>query len=1056
MDVNSLLQCFGGTLDQNADVRKSAESHLKELSKVPGFLGACLDIIASDEVPPNIRMAASLYFKNKISYGWNASTYSATAGENDLLSTRVDNDEKPVVKDMLVKALLQCAKTSPNCLRVLKPALNVIIGAEYPKGQWDDLLPNSLQLLSSDDIDATYIGLMCIAGIFSTYRWIENDSRQGLETLILQYFPDLLLYANDTLLQDPKLMEDPKVGELLRLILKIYKYVTYYDLPFTLQRPESFIPWANLFVKIIQLELPPSITKGMDPDQRKTNPWVKCKKWAFANLYRLFQRYASISLSKKFDYAEFRSLYLDQFLPQLLNALFDQIERWGNGQLWLSDESIYYCLNFLEQSITQREPWKLVSPHYTVILRHVIFPLLCPNEETLDSFENDPQEYIHRNLEFWNDDYSPDLAAVSLLVTAVNKRGKTTLQPTLEFIVEKLQSNCGDFKNIPLENAIQIESTLKIFSSICDKLMSKNFGHQDEILGFLKQNILPFFDSPYGFLKARVCEICSKLGGIKFKDEDTIQVIYNGVMGCLNSTDGCLPINLSAALALQTFIQDAYFQQAIIPVVIPVMQKLLSLSEEFESDTISGVMQEFVEQFSEQLQPFGVELMNNLVQQFLKLAIDLNEAANIDPDTLVSGEDIPDEGEKQMAALGVLSTVISILLSFENSLDVVRSLEQSFYPAAEFILKNDFEDFYRELCEFFENSMFLLREVTPLTWKILELIGENNRKDDSMIAYYLEDFMLILNNVLVYGSDELKKNDFYSRILFEIYSRADKSSDADLDDLTVVFNLSTTFLMALGVQTPPNYRATFLSDAINAILVEREKLKENVVFGVTAFNVILASMVSAPAETLEALKQGNCFEIFFDTWLTHYVPNYQRTFDIKLSSMALLNIICHLDNAKLAEFSLGAAMPTLGKSLVELMGRYPAAERALGEKRKEFTSSSANPESFDDWEDDAGKSDEDEGEPGNSDAKFEEYISELKEESGGIKFVDEIGFHDGETFDDLEEDPLTKSVLDDIEIYSLFKSSVGYLEQSNQNTFQAAFGNLPQEQANILMQISRL
>ena len=80
MDVNSLLQCFGGTLDQNADVRKSAESHLKELSKVPGFLGACLDIIASDEVPPNIRMAASLYFKNKISYGWNASTYSAIAG----------------------------------------------------------------------------------------------------------------------------------------------------------------------------------------------------------------------------------------------------------------------------------------------------------------------------------------------------------------------------------------------------------------------------------------------------------------------------------------------------------------------------------------------------------------------------------------------------------------------------------------------------------------------------------------------------------------------------------------------------------------------------------------------------------------------------------------------------------------------------------------------------------------------------------------------------------------------------------------------------------------
>ena len=135
------------------------------------------------------------------------------------------------------------------------------------------------------------------------------------------------------------------------------------------------------------------------------------------------------------------------------------------------------------------------------------------------------------------------------------------------------------------------------------------------------------------------------------------------------------------------------------------MHKLLALSNEFETDAVSGVMQEFVEQFAEQLQPFGVELMNNLVQQFLKFAIDLHEASNYDPNNMLAQNDIPDESDKQMAALGVLSTAISILLSFENSPEIVKNLEQSFYPAAEFILKNDMEDFYHELCEFLELSL---------------------------------------------------------------------------------------------------------------------------------------------------------------------------------------------------------------------------------------------------------------------------------------------------------------------------------------------------------------
>lgn len=186
-------------------------------------------------------------------------------------------------------------------------------------------------------------------------------------------------------------------------------------------------------------------------------------------------------------------MYCEEFLTQFLQVVFDQIEKWGTGQLWLSDECLYYILNFVEQCVVQKTTWKLVGPHYNVILQHVIFPLLKPTAETLEAFDNDPQEYINRNMDFWDVGYSPDLAALALLTTCVTKRGKTTLQPTLEFMVSTLQSAVGDYNNIMLDNALQIESCLRIFSSIIDRLITKDSPFASEMEKFILTYVLPFF-----------------------------------------------------------------------------------------------------------------------------------------------------------------------------------------------------------------------------------------------------------------------------------------------------------------------------------------------------------------------------------------------------------------------------------------------------------------------------------------------------------------------------------------------------------------------------------
>ncbi|QLL32456.1 hypothetical protein HG536_0C06250 [Torulaspora globosa] len=1044
MDAESLLQCFACTLDPNAAVRAEAEQHLKRESSRPGFLAACLDIIASNNIPDNIKMSTSLYFKNKSVYGWSGNS----ANRNEALNFEIDNDEKPVIKDSLISTMLECSKSSPGCIRVLKSALAVIIAEEYPHGRWNSLLPKALELLSTDDMDAAYVGLLCLSEIFRTYRWKDNDSRQELEHLIPRYFPDFLRYANERLLNEGRNMDNRKIGEMLKLLLKIYKFVTYHDLPFTLQKNEMLIPWANLFVAIVQTPLSQQTLFIEDKETRKQNPWVKCKKWSYAILYRLFQRYASDSLTRKFDYNEFKVMFRDEFFPSFLQLLFQQVEQWGSGQLWLSDACIYYILSFIEQAIVQKHTWKLIKEHYDTILEYIIFPLLTPDEDSLDSFENDPQEYIHRNLELWDDSYSPDLAAASLLTTAVNKRGKSTLEPTLKFVISKLQANVGDLPN--LQSAVKVESCLRIFSCIIDRLTVNNSPYMGQMGNFLKDFVFPFFNSPHGFLKARVCEICSKVGDVDFDDSTMIGDIYSGIMRCLNDETSALPVQLQAALALQTFIHDDKFQQALSTVVLPTMQKLLSLSNEFESDTISGVMQDFVEQFAEQLQPFGVELMNTLVQQFLKLAIDLNEAASVDPNCLAESEEIPDETDKQMAALGILSTTISILLSFESSPEIVKNLEQSFYPAAEFILNNNIEDFYRECCEFVENSSFLLRSISPISWKILELIGQANRKEDSMISFYLEDFMVVLNNYLMYGKEELKKNEFYSRIVWEIYQKSAITEDSDLDELVITFDLAQKLMLALEDRLPPHHRQKFLEDAMKAIVQEKKILRKNVVFGVTAFNVIIASVISSPLLTLQFLQHHNCLELFFETWLSFYAPNVKRTYDIKLSILALLSMMCQITPESFAQLSMESVVQILPSTMIGLISRFPAALQQMEARRKEYTTDSFKAESFNDWENDEEAYDDNEVD---GEEHLREQLELLKGDSDVLNFVNGQSFTDGEDFDSLEEDPLTGSILDPINIYDVLKTSMESLRESSNGSYTAIIEGMTPDDRNVLSQL---
>ena len=53
---------------------------------------------------------------------------------------------------------------------------------------------------------------------------------------------------------------------------------------------DQLVGWCTLFIRVVS-KVPPADAMPEDLDEREQNHWWKAKKWAYANLNRLFVRY---------------------------------------------------------------------------------------------------------------------------------------------------------------------------------------------------------------------------------------------------------------------------------------------------------------------------------------------------------------------------------------------------------------------------------------------------------------------------------------------------------------------------------------------------------------------------------------------------------------------------------------------------------------------------------------------------------------------------------------------------------------------------------------------
>ncbi|EEY15862.1 importin-7 [Verticillium alfalfae VaMs.102] len=1012
MDTTAIRGLLLASLDPDADTRRRAELQLKQIEEQPGFMDVALDILQAEQ-DNSVRLSTVIYVKNRVNRSWAKTDQYAS-------EALIPEDEKARFRDRLLPIM---AASQGGVRQQLIPVLQRILHFDFPD-KWPNFMDYTTELLNTNNAPSVLAGLQCLLAICRAWRFrsSDNESRVHFDKIIELSFPRLLTICNELVTQ-----ESDEAGEMLHLALKAYKHATWLELSAFLRQQQNNIAWCTVFLNTVSKAIPASAMVE-DSFDREKHHWWKAKKWAYFNLNRLFIRHGntqSVAGSKDDGQMQFAKEFSTTIAPEILKHYLAEIEKWVAKTAWLSRPCLTYTLVFLDESVRPKEMWDHLKPHLQNLVTHFVFPVLCLSEEDVEKFQEEPDEYLHRKLNFYEEASAPDVAATNFLIGLTKNRRKQTFE-----ILKFVNAVVNEYEQAPddKKNHIAKEGALRMIGTLAPVILGKKSPIADQVEYFLVRYVFPDFTSSQGYLRARACDTVEKFEQLNFQDQNNLLTIYRHILDCMADPD--LPVRVTAALALQPLIRHDIIRTSMQQSIPTIMQQLLKLANEADIDALANVMEDFVEVFATELTPFAVALSEQLRDTYLRIVREV-----LDKNRNEGGDD--DFGdyldEKSITALGVLQTIGTLILTLESTPDVLLHIEAILMPVIQVTLENKLYDLYNEIFEIIDSCTFAAKSISPTMWQAFELIHATFKAGAEL---YLEDMLPALDNFVQYGAPHLIQKQEYVEALFSMIS--DMFSDAKVGGVDRICACKLAEALMLNLRGHiDNYVLRFIEFAMSVLTATDVKIKA---YKIHLMELVINAIHYNPILTLQFLEAKDWTNRFFSLWFGS-MSTFSRVHDKKLCIVAISALLSLPPDQVPQSVSVG--WPRLLQGITELFKTLPSAMKNREEALRDDYHLEGNYEygDDDDWGDDEANWNAEEGpeaeETGEARDESTAYLEFLNDEAQ--KFS--RGLEEAESEDDLGEDSvLLESPLDKLDPYQLFSGTLMKLE-SEQPQFYASLAS---------------
>lgn len=405
------------TLTPDRNVRKAAEEGLLKLETSSKLYGlATLYLTRRQDLGNEVHIAAAIAFKNFIRRNWRYDPTDETSDQVD----RIELQQRELIKQHITKFMLE---SPAHIQRQLSEAITIIGQNDFPD-KWPTLIVE-LETFMKTSIDQNFhsiLGILQTAhSIFRRYRYELQSNRLWSEIkLVIEHFAqpftdrfkELLIAANNVG-NDPNKLTP--IYHSLLLCVKIYHSLITQDLPeFFEDRLGDWLP-AFLDLLRVQVRLQDGVSVIED---------MKSEICEIASLF--VQRYSDAENFKEFT---------QKFAEHIWNLLVTTDQDVQNDSL--VSQAIRYLVTVAERPET-RSLFQDLNV-LKLLCQNVIIPNLTLRDIDLELFEDDPEEYVKRDIE--GSDVDTRRRAACDLVQSLCKFQEVQLIEIFGEFIEKMLKN---------------------------------------------------------------------------------------------------------------------------------------------------------------------------------------------------------------------------------------------------------------------------------------------------------------------------------------------------------------------------------------------------------------------------------------------------------------------------------------------------------------------------------------------------------------------------------------------------------------------------------------
>ncbi|TYJ56359.1 hypothetical protein B9479_002907 [Cryptococcus floricola] len=470
---DTLAAALSSTVSPDAQTRRSAEEWLRNGEKQPGFLLLVLDLIKSDAAGAIVRQAGSVFFKNTVKRLW--------SGDEE---TQITPGDKESVKSQLVPIMI--ALGTPQTARIqsqIGEGLSHIASLDFPN-QWEGLCDELVNSLTPDNFVINNGVLATAHSIFKRWRSMFRTNELYSEiNFVLSRFcePYYGLFQHvDRLLQTPAASLPPNaslplLSQALLLLVQLFQDLSSQDLPpFFEDHMAEFMGggdqpgWLRKYLDWEAEEL-----KG-DDDDEAPGPLQKIR----ASICEIAELYAQ--------------KYSDVFtqLGSFVDGVWNMLARVGAGTR--EDVLVSRALRFLSVVVKMGNHQAMFAAPETLraFAEKIILPNMAIREHEEEMFEDDPMEYIRRDLEPSTDSDTRRQAATNFTRALMELFEKDVTDIIKGYITAFLQ----EYSQNPTQNWKAKDTAIYLLTSIASRGSTQQLGVTStnvlvDVVEFFGQNV---------------------------------------------------------------------------------------------------------------------------------------------------------------------------------------------------------------------------------------------------------------------------------------------------------------------------------------------------------------------------------------------------------------------------------------------------------------------------------------------------------------------------------------------------------------------------------------